>query len=275
MVYSGFNFMTLEHTQVITRDLCRPDISHVIFDFDGTLSWLRHGWPQVMVDLCLTWAPASWRDNRKLRVELIEEVLSLNGKPSIHQIDVFCKRLVAAGQPLPVRSLVDDYLDALRHLVASRIPLASQNADAYLIHGCKQMLTLLRNRGCKLFILSGTHHTDVQREAELLGLRGFFGEHIYGATATGSFSKMDVIDRIISQENIKGRHLLAFGDGPVEIAFAKAVGGLAIGVASDEEANDLHRVDPVKREHLIAAGADAIIPDYLNADHLVRLLFGE
>ena len=42
---------------------------------------------------------------------------------------------------------------------------------------------------------------------------------------------------------------MAFGVGPVEIAFAKAVGGLAIGVASDEEANDLHRIDPLITQH--------------------------
>jgi phosphoglycolate phosphatase-like HAD superfamily hydrolase len=25
----------------------RPQISHVVFDFDGTLSWLRHGWAEI------------------------------------------------------------------------------------------------------------------------------------------------------------------------------------------------------------------------------------
>lgn len=27
----------------------RPQISHVVFDFDGTLSWLRNGWPDVVI----------------------------------------------------------------------------------------------------------------------------------------------------------------------------------------------------------------------------------
>ena len=27
--------------------LPRPHASHAVFDFDGTLSWLRHGWPQT------------------------------------------------------------------------------------------------------------------------------------------------------------------------------------------------------------------------------------
>ena len=29
----------------------RPRISHAIFDFDGTVSWLRHGWPEIMREL--------------------------------------------------------------------------------------------------------------------------------------------------------------------------------------------------------------------------------
>ena len=29
----------------------RPEISHVLFDFDGTLSLIRQGWPDVMVPM--------------------------------------------------------------------------------------------------------------------------------------------------------------------------------------------------------------------------------
>ena len=29
----------------------RPQISHVLFDFDGTLSLIREGWPDVMVPM--------------------------------------------------------------------------------------------------------------------------------------------------------------------------------------------------------------------------------
>ena len=75
------------------------------------------------------------------------------------------------------------------------------------------------------------------------------------------------------EEGIEGHHLLAFGDGPVEISFTKAVGGLAIGVASDEERNGSHYIDLAKREQLVAAGADVIIPDYAEADGLFAAIF--
>ena len=125
----------------------------------------------------------------------------------------------------------------------------------------------------KLIILSGTAEPDVKREAELLGLTPYFAEHIYGSTPGLDFSKKQVIDRIIHEEGILGSHLLSFGDGPVEIEFTKAVGGLAIGVASDESAHGSGVIDEDKREHLIRAGADAIIPDYQNVQPMLEKIF--
>ncbi|MEI4920370.1 hypothetical protein Q8G81_32945, partial [Klebsiella pneumoniae] len=36
----------------------RPGISHVLFDFDGTLSLIREGWPEVMVPMFVEMLPA-------------------------------------------------------------------------------------------------------------------------------------------------------------------------------------------------------------------------
>ena len=36
----------------------RPGISHVLFDFDGTLSLIRQGWPEVMVPMFTEVLPA-------------------------------------------------------------------------------------------------------------------------------------------------------------------------------------------------------------------------
>jgi phosphoglycolate phosphatase len=143
----------------------------------------------------------------------------------------------------------------------------------YVIAGAFEMLDELRARGLRLIILSGTAEPDVKREATLLGLQQYFGEHIYGSTPGENFSKKQVIDRIIREEGIQGSHLLSFGDGPVEIEFTKAVGGLAIGVASDERTHGSGVMDEDKRQHLIRAGADAIIPDYRNARPLLGSIF--
>jgi hypothetical protein len=36
-----------------------PQITHVVFDFDGTLSLIREGWPAVMVPMFVEMLPAA------------------------------------------------------------------------------------------------------------------------------------------------------------------------------------------------------------------------
>jgi hypothetical protein len=79
---------------------------------------------------------------------------------------------------------------------------------------------------------------------------------------------------LLREENIEGAHLLAFGDGPVEISVTKDVGGLAVGIASDEHHNGSGRVDPHKHAQLTAAGADILIADYREFETLLDRLFG-
>ena len=67
----------------------RPQISHAVFDFDGTLSWLRHGWPEIMVQLFLEHLPGqTGESDRGLHELLLNDVLSLNGKSSIRKRNV-------------------------------------------------------------------------------------------------------------------------------------------------------------------------------------------
>lgn len=256
----------------------RPDISHVIFDFDGTLSWLRSGWPDVMVNLFSDFLPLQMRAANSTRDDLRRDILALNGKPSIHQMRRFhdFARKHNSSSPTP-DELLELYLRRLNAVLQERIGrVVSGQADArqFVIAGTFAVLENFQARGLKLIILSGTAEPDVKREAALLGLEPYFREHIYGATPEANFSKKQVIDRIIHDERISGAQLLSFGDGPVEIEFTKAVGGLAVGVASDERAHGSGVVDEDKRAHLLRAGADAIIPDYQDVNRLLNAIFG-
>jgi phospholipid/cholesterol/gamma-HCH transport system permease protein len=64
--------------------------------------------------------------------------------------------------------------------------------------------------------------------------------------------------------------LLGFGDGFVEIEEVKRVGGLAIGVASNEETRS--GINDWKRNRLIRAGADLIVGDYRRLDELLGVI---
>jgi hypothetical protein len=46
-----------------------------------------------------------------------------------------------------------------------------------------------------------------------------------------------------------------------------------VGVASDEIKR--YGLNPIKRSRLIRAGADLVISDFTEMDHLLKLLFGE
>ena len=75
----------------------RPQISHVIFDFDGTLSWLRHGWPEMMASIFLNRLPSKTR--QAIHETLLADILSLNGKSSIFQMERCAERVREQGGP--------------------------------------------------------------------------------------------------------------------------------------------------------------------------------
>ena len=83
-----------------------------------------------------------------------------------------------------------------------------------------------------------------------------------------------MIERILRENQLDGASLLGFGDGYVEIQNVKAVGGTAIAVASDEAARS-GKPDPWKRDRLIGAGADIVIPDYRDYQPLLAYLWNE
>ncbi|HPJ21592.1 MAG TPA: HAD family hydrolase, partial [Clostridia bacterium] len=99
------------------------------------------------------------------------------------------------------------------------------------------------------------------------------GDRVYGARDDYRlFSKAMVIKKIIEDNNLHGSSLAGFGDGYVEIENIKEVGGVAIGVATDEER--MTGIDEWKRQRLIKAGADVIIADFTGLMELEAYLFG-
>ncbi len=86
-----------------------------------------------------------------------------------------------------------------------------------------------------------------------------------------SFSKAQVIERILKENAVDGALLLGFGDGYVEIQNVREVGGTAIAVASDEK-HKSGQPDAWKRERLIGAGANIVIPDYQETHRLLAYL---
>ena len=257
----------------------RPQISHAVFDFDGTLSWLRHGWPDIMYRVFRGHFPIRAGESEAAVHELlIAEILSLNGKPSICQMERFAELARGRGaNPPEPPALLDEYQRRLDAVIAERSQLilsGQAEKDEFVVHGARAFLEKLQQRGLKLVILSGTAEHRVKQEAELLDLARYFGGHIYGSQpAPAAFSKRLVLDRLLREENIRGENLVSFGDGPVEIVHTRELGGLAVAVASDEEHNGSGRMNAQKRTQLLEAGADMMIPDFRDASALAETIF--
>jgi phosphoglycolate phosphatase len=259
----------------------RPLISHVVFDFDGTLSLIREGWPEIMLAMFVEMLPARPDDvPSEVSRMLFDDMMKLNGKQTIYQMMQFAERVKErGGTPQEPLWYKHEYLRRLEGKIQDRIESLRNGGvprEKYLLYGSTELLTLLANRRANLYLASGTDEIFVKREAELLGVTKFFGDRIYGAKDDyKSFSKKMVIERILRENNIRGENLLAFGDGYVEIQNTREVGGLAVAVASDEANNGSGKIDEWKRNRLLAVGADIVIPDYRDAAPLLNRIFGD
>lgn len=259
----------------------RPQISHVLFDFDGTLSLVRQGWPEIMVPMFVEMLPPrAGETEADLQRLALDDIMRLNGKQTIYQMIQLAERIAErGGQPREPLWYKHEYLRRLEERIRERkqaIRTGTRSPDDLLVYGSRSLLEDLRRRGFTLYLASGTDEPCVQEEAELLDLTRYFGRHIYGALDDfKQFSKKMVIERILRENRITGAHLLSFGDGYVEIENTKEVGGLAVAVASDEAHNGSGRVDEWKRQRLLGVGADVVIPDFRDGGILLDCLLGK
>jgi phosphoglycolate phosphatase-like HAD superfamily hydrolase len=253
----------------------RPQISHVLFDFDGTLSLIREGWPQVMVPMFVEMLPSLPGETEEARRQLcFEDIMRLNGKQTIYQMIQLAERIKErGGTPQEPIWYKHEYLRRLDERIRYRtdgLSRGTMKPDDFLVFGVRALLEWVQQRGFALYLASGTDEEFVRAEAELLDLTRYFGRHIYGAVDDyRQYSKKRVVERILRENDIPGAQLLSFGDGYVEIQNTKEVGGLAVAVASDEANNGSGRFDEWKRQRLIGVGADLVIPDFRDAAALM------
>jgi len=252
-----------------------------VFDFDGTLSLVREGWPEVMCPLMVDVLAATGTDEstEQLSKLAMDFIMELNGKQTIYQMIRLAEEVTKRGgtpeDPLEYKC---QYNDRLMQRIESRrdqLRNGASSANDMLVPHSFEALSLLKERGVTVYLASGTDENYVREEVELLGLSQFFGEHVYGAQEDyKSFSKQMVIERILRENNVDGAHLIGFGDGYVEIDNIKTAGGTAIAVASDE-AGRSGKPDQWKRNRLLGVGADVVIPDFREFTALCSFLWKE
>ena len=251
-----------------------------LFDFDGTLSLIRSGWVETMVPMMveILLDLKTGESEEELNAVVLEYVGRLTGRQTIYQMIEFADQITKRGgkpeEPLVYKHM---YLDRLMERIKTRIDDLEKghvSPEKWLVPGSMQLLNGLRDRGIKMYLASGTDDKFVKHEAAILGLNPYFEDRIYGALDDyKTFSKAILIKRIIDSAENRGEEFVGFGDGYVEIENVKSVGGVAVGVASDEPA--CAKVDEWKRDRLVKSGADWIVPHFATTPELLPVLFPE
>lgn len=262
--------------EIVTRGVSAERTRVALFDFDGTLSLIRSGWLDIMVPMMieLLVETNSGESEDQLR-EVVEEFVGrLTGKQTIYQMIELADNIRTRGKE-PQDALVYKkmYLDRLWTRIEHRIEELRQghaSPEKYLVPGSRALLETLTERGYKMYLASGTDDVYMQEEARLLDVHRYFAG-VHGALDDyKSFSKAILIQQIIQSAEFRGNEFIGFGDGYVEIENVKQVGGVAVGVATNEP--DCLSIDEWKRERLVNVGADVIVPNYLDLDELFRTL---
>jgi len=249
-----------------------------LFDFDGTISLIRSGWVEVMVPMMveILAATGTSESEAELTAVVTEFVGRLTGKQTMYQMIELADNVTRrGGTPRDPLEYKRQYLDLLWDRIKGRVEdleAGRVDPERYLVPGSVALLEALRARGLKLFLASGTDHAYVVNEARLLGVERFFDGGVFGALDDyKAFSKAILIQRVIEGSEARGEEFIGFGDGYVEIENVRQVGGVTVGVATDEP--DCAKVDQWKRTRLVEVGADYIVPHFGAHAELVGTLF--
>ncbi len=265
--------------EIIHPSTQRGLIRYALFDFDGTLSLIREGWQGIMIPMMVELLLATPRhESEEALTVVVEEFIGrTTGIQTIFQMIQLCQEIeLRGGKAEPPLVYKQMYLDRLGAHIRDRLNGLKSgciNPEELMVPGAFRLLDTLRTRRVTCYLASGTDEVFVVDEAAALGIASFFAG-IYGARDDSqNQSKKIVIERLITENDLRGPELVTFGDGFVEIEDTKSVGGIAVGVASNEALRQ--GIDEWKRRRLIQAGADLIIPDYRCSDRLAAYLFAE
>lgn len=248
-----------------------PHIRAVLLDFDGTLSLLREGWANVMIPMMLEQlrdCPA-FVDSSDSEKHLTEAVLKLNGQATIKQMEFLAAEVKKhGGHPASPSEYKEEYLQRLTQVSDQRkmqIVAGEKSVEDFLVPGSRRMLDVLAETGWPLILASGTDHTALLEEAELLKVGHYFQGEIYGPKSeTDGFTKAKVTDAFLQKRGIEGTNLLCIGDGFVETKVTKDREGFAIGVAYEHDSSGEYC--EWRRVQLVEAGADVLVPDLSQFD---------
>jgi len=261
-----------------------------IFDLDGTLSVLREGWEPIMRDAMVRFITGRAFDT--LSIDALHQIerqvdrvieRTTGVQTVIQMVEMMHLQQLYGFVPEDERATAHQYKDWYAQRIRSRVEAKFARFKAgelgvseFTVLGALPFLTHLRSKGVRLYLASGTDDSDVHHELQSFGYADLFDGGIYGSVGDTARDP-----KRLSVEKAKAYIVektgafvwgdgVVFGDGPVEMREGRSAGFVTVGLVSDEQKR--YGLNLKKRERLILAGADLLIPDYSWASHLAAHL---
>ena len=270
----------LPGTQIeIINETDRGKFKHALFDFDGTVSLLREGWQLVMAPVMVESICGDTEPTPEIKEAVRDYIEESTGINTILQMEHLVEMvreygLVPEDKMLDPYGYKEVYNDRLMKVVNERIAkleAGELTIEESTVRGSVDFVNRIHAKGLHMYVFSGTDQPDVRHESALVGVAPLF-EEILGALRTYAESNKEMIlKNLIASHDLHGTEVLVVGDGPVEIRHGHENGCVTIGVASNEIEGSGWNEE--KRERLIRAGADIMIPDFGECETLFNYLF--
>src|SRR5213592_3758501 len=138
--------MLHDEIEVLRPDLPRGRFRSVLFDFDGTLSLIREGWPQVMIPMMVAALreTGTAESDEQLTAAVEEFVMRLNGRQTIYQMIQLADEVRRrGGNPLDPLEYKHRYHDLLMARIEGRLQALEQGratADEWTVPGSRALL---------------------------------------------------------------------------------------------------------------------------------------
>ncbi len=279
------NYLDGSEIEIVNEWVEKQNITHAIFDHDGTISTLREGWELIMQPMMMKailgehFHDADEALYHKVQTRVFEFIDKTTGIQTLVQMKGLVELVKEFGQ-VPESEILDEfgykaiYNEELLKMVRVReakLKRQELSLEDVTMKNAVKFLETLHKAGVTMYLASGTDEEDVKKEASVLGYAHLFEGGIYGAVGdVNKEAKKMVLDRILNNIGDSKGQVAAFGDGPVEIRETRKRGGLTVGIASNEEKR--HSLNESKRTRLIKAGADVVVPDFSQLGKLLQLL---
>lgn len=244
-----------------------------IFDHDGTLSTMRQSWEKIMSKMMIKAIledKYNYIDNlvlSKIQKDVDSLIEKTTGIQTILQMAELIKLIKRYGyiSPNNIKTPIE-YKDIYKELLNSGLEKKYEyfnegllSVEDLTIKDAISNLKYFREKGIKIFLASGSDKVDVEREVNTFGYSKYFNGGIFGSVGDiQNDPKKKIMKDIISK--VENKNVVVFGDGPVEMREGHKNNFLTVGLVSNEQQR--FGINISKRERLILAGADVLIPDF-------------